>query len=143
MTKEYGKMIANASLDLKTYGSLLLETTPKIIENDQEYEYFLSLAEELLEKGQNKTLEEKSLLKLLLLLIEEYEEKNFQLKATSPNELVKHLMEAKNLKPKDLIPLFNSSGYASDIINGKRPISLDIAKKLGNFFNIDPSLFLF
>ena len=136
-------MIANANLDLKTYSFLLLETTPKIIENDEEYDYFLSLAEDLLEKGQSKSLEEKSLLKLLVLLIEEYEEKNFQLKASSPNELVKHLMQAKDLKHKDLIPLFNSSGYTSDIINGKRPISVDVAKKLGKFFNVDPALFVF
>ena len=136
-------MIASANLDLKSYGSLLAETTPKIIESEQEYEYFLSLAEELLEKQQAKTVEENKLLKLLVLLIEEYEEKSYQLKHIAPHQLLQHLMEARDLKPKNLIHLFNSSGYTSDIINGKRPITVDIAKKLGTFFNVEPGLFVF
>ena len=136
-------MIASANLDLKSYGSLLAETTPKVIESEEEYQYFLSLAEELLEKEVNKTVEEDKLLKLLVLLIEEYEENNYQLKDIAPHQLLQHLMDARDLKPKDLIHLFNSSGYTSDIINGKRPITADIAKKLGKFFNVDPGIFVF
>ncbi len=135
-------MIAEAKIDLKSYGQLLAKTTPKIIENEQEYEGFLSLAEELLEKADNKTLEEQNLLKLMVILIEEYEDRNYQLKEVSSHQILQHLMDARDLKPKDLVHLFNSRGYTSDIINGRRPITVTIAKKLGEFFGVEPGLFV-
>ncbi|MFY9227128.1 MAG: transcriptional regulator [Blastocatellia bacterium] len=131
------------TLDTTSYSQLLAKTTPKIIENETEYTHFLSLIEELLEKGEEKTIAEINLLKLLVCLVEQYEEENYQLKVISPNQLLQHLMQARNLRAKDLIPLFNSSGYTSDIVNGKRPITVGIAKKLGDFFQVEPGLFVF
>lgn len=143
ITKKGGEKIVVAKMDLKSYGELLARTTPKIIETKKEYEHYLALIEELLEKGKKKSREEKQLLNLLVMLVEQYEQSNFQLNAATPVELLKHLMEARDLKQKDLVHLFNSRGYASDIINGKRPITVEIAKKLGQFFNVEPGIFVY
>jgi HTH-type transcriptional regulator/antitoxin HigA len=46
------------------------------------------------------------------------------------------------LKQTDLLIVFGSSGIASEVINGKREISKAQAQKLGEYFNIQPALFL-
>lgn len=119
---------------------------PKIIETNQEYEKFLAVAERLISKKQTRTNEETILFRLLVKLIEDYEEKIYALKdwsQTSPHELLQHLMEARGMKQVDLVGVISpSKGLVSSIVNGKREISKSQAKKLSEFFNISPSVFI-
>jgi HTH-type transcriptional regulator / antitoxin HigA len=122
------------------------DIAPKVIETEAEYQRFLAVAERLIFKKQNRTTEETTLLKLLVKLIKDYEEEVFDLEnwsKTSPHELLQFLMEAKGIKQVDLVGvLSDSSGLISSIVNGKREISKAQAKKLGEFFNIEPSVFI-
>ena len=119
---------------------------PKIIETHQEYEQFLAVAERLIFKKQTRTPEETVLFRLLVKLIEDYEEETYNLKEwseTSPHELLQHLMEARGMKQVDLVGILSSSkGLVSSIVNGKRQISKAQAKKLGEIFNISASVFI-
>jgi HTH-type transcriptional regulator/antitoxin HigA len=74
----------------------------------------------------------------------EYEDEHFRplLPAVSPLEMVKYLMEQRGLKAKDMVPLFNSRGLTSDILNGKRQINKNQAKKLAEFFQVTVDVFL-
>jgi HTH-type transcriptional regulator/antitoxin HigA len=51
-------------------------------------------------------------------------------------------MEEKKMKQKDLLPLFNSEGVVSDILSGRRPITLKTALKLAEFLNVPGELFV-
>ena len=132
----------------KNYIALLErdEIAPKVIETEAEYQRFLAVAERLIFKRQDRTVEETTLLKLLVKLIKDYEEEVFDLEnwsKTSPHELLQFLMEAKGIKQADLIGvLSDSSGLVSSIVNGKRAISKAQAKKLGDFFNIESGVFI-
>jgi HTH-type transcriptional regulator / antitoxin HigA len=79
-------------------------------------------------------------------LIKDYEEEVFDLEnwsKTSPHELLQFLMESKGIKQADLVGvLSDSSGLISSIVNGKREISKAQAKKLGEFFHIEPGVFI-
>jgi HTH-type transcriptional regulator/antitoxin HigA len=57
----------------KTYGQLLADIAPQVIETEAEYERLLKIAEYLTLK-KNLTPEERALDKLLVRLIEDYEE---------------------------------------------------------------------
>jgi hypothetical protein len=46
------------------------------------------------------------------------------------------------LRQADLLPIFGSSGHASDVVNGRREISKSLARKLSAFFHVPPDLFL-
>ena len=59
-----------------------------------------------------------------------------------PHEVLKHFMEARDLAQKDLVPLFGSSGRASEAINGVRPISKVQAKALAQFFKVSAELLI-
>jgi HTH-type transcriptional regulator/antitoxin HigA len=51
-------------------------------------------------------------------------------------------MEQRGLKQADLVPIFRSRGYVSDVMNRKRAISKAHARQLAGFFQVSPSLFI-
>jgi HTH-type transcriptional regulator / antitoxin HigA len=137
-----------STFNQKSYIALLErdDIAPKVIETEAEYNRFLAVAARLIFKKQDRTVEETALLKVLVRLIKDYEEEVFDLEnwsKTSPHDLLQFLMEAKGIKQVDLVGvLSDSSGLVSSIVNGKRAISKAQAKKLGDFFNIEPSVFI-
>jgi HTH-type transcriptional regulator/antitoxin HigA len=139
MTKISGKM--TPIINKEIYSNLLLETLPKVIETEVEYEQLLAKAEKLTFQ-KDKSIEEQNLLKLLVLLIEEYETKNYPFPTAKPHEILQHLMESSGTRQADLVNIIGSSGVVSEVVNGKRSISKTQAKALGEYFKISPSLFL-
>ena len=75
-------------------------------------------------------------------MIEEYESKYYPDPEVSPREVLLHFMEVRELKQADLVGVIGSKGVVSEVVNGKRAISKTQAKALGEFFNINPSLFI-
>jgi HTH-type transcriptional regulator / antitoxin HigA len=56
---------------------------------------------------------------------------------------LQHLMAGKGMKQSELIGILSmSSGLISSIVNGKRQISKEQAKKLGEYFKVSPGLFI-
>lgn len=123
-----------------------LKIVPKVIETEAENEKSLAIVEALMSKGKSRTPEETTLLKLLVILIEEFEEKYYSFKEwqqTTPHEFLQHLMTGKGIKQVDLVGVLSlSSGLISSIVNGKRQISKEQAKKLGGYFKVSPGLFI-
>ena len=116
---------------------------PRRIETEEQNEQYLQLVEKLMDKGaDNFSPEEHLLFDLLVTLIEDFEEKAYPMPKIQPHERIKYLLKERDLKHKDLLPVFNSEGVISDVLNGKRPISLKTARKLAEFFNTPTELFI-
>ena len=136
------------TLNKKIYLQLLdtIQIIPKIIQTEAEYEEYLTVAEQLIAKKNNRTPEETVLFRLLVKLIEDYEEQTLALEDWSnltPYEILQHLLESSGTKQTDLVGIISpSKGLISSIVNGKRAISKEQAKKLGAYFKVNPSLFL-
>ena len=81
----------------------------------------------------------KHFLRLLLRLIEDYQQKQRAIPRLTSNEALKALLEARNLRQADLLPIFGSRSRISDAVNGKREIS---TRKLAAFFGVLPELFI-
>ena len=137
------------TLSKKNYLQLLdkIQIIPKIIETEAEYAEYLAVAENLISKNNNRTPEETALFRLLVKLIEDYEEKVHNLEDwsnLSPHEILQHLLESSGMKQADLVGIVSpSKGLISSIVNGKRAISKEQAKRLGTYFKVNPSLFLY
>lgn len=129
------------TFDRQTYGNLLMEACPVVIETEAEYERLLAIAEKLC-SIKLLSEEESKLLTLLTTLIEDYEEREYPLEPVAPHEMLAHLMDARDLRQADLVGIIGSSGVVSEIVNGKRGISKAQAKILGEYFHISPSAFL-
>jgi HTH-type transcriptional regulator/antitoxin HigA len=132
-------------VDKTKYGMLLAETLPRIIETEEENERALEVVERLMRKGEgNLSPEEASLFRLLVRLIEDFEEKAYPEVGTSavPRDVLAFLMDQQGLKQKDLVDIFSSSGTISQVLNGTREISKAQAKALAAKFHVSAELFI-
>lgn len=130
------------NIDSKIYGDILAKFQPRAIKTEEENEKYLAEVEKLMELGDNITSEQEELLKLLVALIEQFEDQHYQLKQATPYEIINELMLERGLKPKDMLDFLGSKEITSEVINGKSSISKAQAKALGEFFHVSPALFL-
>jgi HTH-type transcriptional regulator / antitoxin HigA len=135
--------IMTTTLDLdREYAQLLAVIQPKVIESEAENEVYLAEVSKLMQIGENLSPAQEKLLRLLVALIEIFEDQQYQLKSATPLEILKELMGDRSLKQKDLLPVFGSQGIASEVLSGKRSISKAQAKALGDFLRVSPTVFL-
>jgi len=137
-TARSGRMPAAVKSD---YGSLLLEFRPRAIETEAENERALAMVAELMRRPRLSAAE-KTLLKLLAILIEHFEQTQYSLGESSPAETLTELMRARNMTAKDLWPVFGSKGITSEVLGGKRGISKDKAKRLSEMFHVSAEVFI-
>jgi HTH-type transcriptional regulator / antitoxin HigA len=128
-------------LDKTTYGQLLGRTLPHVIRTEAECERLTNELMRLDELTENSR-EEKELAELLTVLIDEYETRRYPIPKASPQQTLRHLMEARDLTQKDLWTVFGSRGIASEVFHGKRAISRSQAKRLADFFHVGVELFI-
>ena len=102
----------------------------------------LAQVETLMDKSVRRTAEEDAALDLMVRLIKDYEEEHHPLTDPSPHEMLVYLMEQRSLKQADLLPIFKSRGYVSDVINAKRAISKVHARQLAEFFKVPANPFI-
>lgn len=69
-------------------------------------------------------------LDVLLVLIEDYEDKHHPIDPPDPIEAIKFRMEQMNLTRKDLEPMIGSRGRVTEVINGQRPLSIAMIRNL-------------
>jgi HTH-type transcriptional regulator / antitoxin HigA len=125
----------------QSYSSLLSETLPQVIETEAEYDRLLGLAERLHSKKQNRTPEESALQKLLVMLIEAYEEKEYPMPASPPHRVLQHILEMSGTSSEDLVGWLGSDQVVADILSGERGIDQTQADLLGDRFGVSAGLF--
>jgi HTH-type transcriptional regulator/antitoxin HigA len=131
----------SASAARSEYASLLTSTLPAVIRSEAENERLLSMLEELDRKRNRMSAAERRMAELLTLLIEDFEEKHYALRAASPIEVLNELMRANNLKQKDLVDVFGTPSIASEVLGGKRKLNAEHIRRLSNRFNVSPEVF--
>ena len=134
-----------APLTEKTYGKLLSKVRPRVIKTEEENERAVAELEALdirAAQGHPLTPEEAELGELLTALILQFEAAHYPLGHAAPIDSLRNLMEVRQLRQRDLIPVFGASSVVSDVLNGKRSISKTHARKLAEFFKVPVSLFI-
>jgi HTH-type transcriptional regulator / antitoxin HigA len=129
------------TLDRNNYPQLLAEFVPQAIDSEAEYDRALAIAERLTFK-KDRTEAEIKFLKLLVVLIEDYETEHYPMDDVAPHELLQHFMASNGTRQADLVGLIGSRGVVSEVVNGKRAISKAQAKALGELFSVSPGLFI-
>ena len=116
------------------------EPYPQWIHTERENERCLAMLEELDQKEKLSAAEQR-LAELLTLLIEDFENRAYALKPASPTELLKELMDANNLKQNDLLDVFGTPSIVSEVLSGKRGLTVEHIKKLSRRFHVSPEVF--
>lgn len=122
------------------YADLLARALPSVIHSEKENERYVAMLQELDGKGKLSPAEQR-LGELLTLLIETFEEKAYALKPATPIEILNELIEANGLKQKDLVDVFGTPSIVSEVLNGKRGLTIEHIKKLSRRFRVSPEVF--
>ena len=120
--------------------------TIQSITNEVEYQAVLEAIEPFLQKGfDNLTVEEDDELARMSALIEEYEAVHYPMpfKPKTMVEMLELKMFERKLKQKDLAKVLQvTENRISEVMNGKRKVNMDLAKRLYLELNIDPHFIL-
>lgn len=111
----------------------------KILKTEQEYSEaceriysIINSSEKLIEPDSSQGEE----LELLSLLVEKYEQEHHRLDAPDPIQAILFRMEQMNLKQKDIAPLFGGETRVSEVLHGKRNLTLKMITLLNRYLGI-------
>ena len=126
-----------------TYENLLVDVLPRVIETDRQYREIAGRFGDLLGKGRGRTGDETKLMRLLGVLIEDYDRRHgMPPDGGTPGESLRFLLEHSRKTAADLLPVFHQRSHVNEALNGKRKISPEQAKRLGKMFSVKAALFL-
>lgn len=115
-------------------------SSPAPIISERQHEEYLSVLDKLASKG-NPTSEEEKYAEVLMTLIEAYEEEHHSIPDASPVEVLRTLMDANDLRQKDLVPIFGSESIVSEVLHKKRDLNKTHIEKLSRRFHVSPAVF--
>ena len=73
---------------------------------------------------------------ILLTLVEAYESRRFKINLPDPIEAIKFRMDQAGLSPKDFVPAIGRINRVYEILNRKRPLTLNMIRNLHDKFDI-------
>ena len=79
---------------------------------------------------------------ILSMLIENYENKYYQIEAPDPIEAIKIRMEEMDLKQKDLIGIIGGKSAVSEVLNKKKKLTVDMIRELETKLHISAILLI-
>ncbi|MFB6318875.1 type II toxin-antitoxin system HigA family antitoxin [Saccharicrinis sp. FJH54] len=111
----------------------------KILKTEQEYNEACARIYALINSSENAIdpySPEGEEMELLSLLVEKYEQEHYSIEAPNPIEAIKFRMEQMNLKQADIAPLFGGKTRVSEVLRGKRPLTLKMITLLNRYLEI-------
>jgi HTH-type transcriptional regulator/antitoxin HigA len=109
---------------------LKLDFPVRVIESERDYEQALQQMAELMAEMPAAGSERERLLKTLAVIVRDYESNRYQIAPPDPVEAIKFRMEQQGLAAKDLVPYLGSRSRVSEVLSGKRPLTLAMIRSL-------------
>jgi HTH-type transcriptional regulator/antitoxin HigA len=107
-----------------------MSNTLKIIKTEREYDKALARIYDLMQTKIKRKSEEADELELLSLLVKDYEDSHYKLPLPNPIEAIKFRMDQLGLGPSDLSNMLGGRSRKSDILNGRRKLTLEMIRAL-------------
>jgi HTH-type transcriptional regulator / antitoxin HigA len=108
----------------------------KLIKTPEDHARALARLSELMKLAPAADTPEGDELEVLALLIEKYEKETFPMDRSDPVEAIRFRMDQQGLSNKDLIPFLGSGSKVSEVLSGKRSLSLAMIRRLSQGLGI-------
>jgi HTH-type transcriptional regulator/antitoxin HigA len=108
----------------------------KPIKNNQQYEEALERVYLLMQKDIQPGSKQSDELEVLSILVKEYEHEHYPMAKPNPLEAIKFRMEQVNMSEADLAGILGYRSRKSEILSGKRKLSLAMIRKLNDVLHI-------
>lgn len=102
----------------------------QLLESKKDYEAALKRVDELMDLDPAVRSPRGRELRLLLYLVEKYEDEHYPIASPDPIEAIKVRMEDLGLEPKDLVNAIGDKGTVSKVLNRRIPLSLRMIRNL-------------
>ncbi len=112
----------------------------RLIKNEEDYDMALSRIEQLMDAKPGTA--EMDELELLTALVEMYEERYFPISPPDPIDAIKFRMEQLGLGQKDMVPFIGTKSKVSEVLNGKRTLTLAMMRSLNKGLGISAEVLL-
>lgn len=116
-----------------------MKTTLVVIQNDSDHAEAKALVERLMRSSDAA---DRARMTAQARLIEAYERTRWPRRAPSLPELLAYLMDQHDLTRADLVPLLGTASRVSEVLNGKRELSMSMIRKLRERFHISADLLI-
>lgn len=124
----------------QNYKQLLITYLPRVIKTEADNEKALAIVENLMHR--KRTPEEDELYQLLVTLIEKFEQEYYQPnQPNNPRSMLLFLLEESGKSLTDLQTVLGSTTAVDEIVQGQAKMTPEQARKIADFFHVDPSLF--
>jgi HTH-type transcriptional regulator/antitoxin HigA len=114
--------------------------TIKLIKTKNDYQEALVRMNEIFDAPEGSPESDEA--DILALLIDDYENQNYPIEAPDPIEAIKIRMEEMDLKQKDLAPELGGKNRASEILNRKRKLTVEMIRKLADKLKLSASILI-
>lgn len=114
----------------------------KIIKTEQDHQQALARLMVLMDLDPNENSPEQDEMDVLAVLIEKYEQEHFPIAKPDPVTAIKFRMGQQGLTNKDLVPYMGAASKVSEVLNGKRPLSLNMIRKLSSGLGISADVLI-
>jgi len=114
----------------------------KPIKNKKQYKEYLKQAYNLMQIDLKKNSIESDKLELLSILIQQYEKENYAIEPPHPIEAILFRLDQLNMKKSELSKILGTRSRTSEILNGKRKLSLSMIRKLNSELNIPAAVLI-
>ena len=125
------------------YLELVRSCPLRVIRGEEEYERAIEMLDQLSDRGEDRTPDETEYLLALAVFVEKYEDEHDPIAPASGVEMLRGLIESRQITRRDVAA---GAGLAvstvSDLIAGKRKLTLEQIERLARFFEVKPSFFL-
>jgi HTH-type transcriptional regulator / antitoxin HigA len=111
-----------------------LNVPVRVIESEKDYSTALEQMGQLMTSDPPVGSDSERLLKTLAVLVRDYELRNSPIAPPDPVEAIKFRMEQQGLVPRDLVQYLGSKSRVSEVLSGKRPLTLSMIR--GLFFGL-------
>ncbi|WP_163848072.1 ImmA/IrrE family metallo-endopeptidase [Pseudooceanicola aestuarii] len=112
----------------------MIENRIRPIHSEHDYRSAISRVEDLMEKERSEA--ENDELDVLATLVEVYEDQHFPMDAPDPISAIRFRMEQMELSQSDLSPILGSRAKVSEILGGKRSLTLKMIRALHSHLGI-------
>lgn len=132
-----------ASAFKSVYRSLLLDYLPRPVRTERDYEQTCRRIAKLMEGGCELSQAESELLEILSLLVEQYESAERPIRDASPAEVLAFLIDSRgDTKAAVARATGIPRSVITDILAGRRGVSLANVAKLAKYFHVSPALLI-
>ena len=116
-----------------------MKATLIVIENDTDHAEAMALVEKLMRSNEP---EDDARLAAQARLIEAYERNRWPRRIPELPDVLAYLMDQHDLSRADLVPLLGTPSRVSEVLSGKRPLSMTMVQRLRDRFHISADVLI-